>query len=175
MVDPGTAARRLTLMRHAEAAPASAGASDHDRSLTDDGCHQARILGQRFARDLLMPDQILASDAERTLQTARSFLAGAGRRRPLYMVPDLYECTSDNLFDLIAEFANPLAAHVLVLGHNPTIAEAAMHLAGPPAKAGPAIQEFYPGSCAIFSVSSNDWTRLRPAVVRLEQALHPDS
>ncbi len=171
---PQTAVRRLTLMRHAEAAPAPAGADDRDRPLTNIGCRQARALGQRFASDALAPDQILASDAERTLATARSFLGGAALRRPLCLLPDLYGCASDMVFDLIAEFANPLAAHVLVLGHNPAIAEAAMQLAGPSAGTHSAIREFDPGSCATFAICSDGWTQLRRAAVRMERVIHPN-
>lgn len=162
---------RLSLMRHAEADLAPVGASDLERPLTGRGHDAALRLGKRLAAERLVPDQILASDAERTLMTARAFLAGANARRPVCLLPDLYDSPAETILEVVAASADPLAGHVLVLAHNPGIAQAAEYLAAAGNRIGPAIPDFPPGACAMFAVQQDGWASLTPGKVRLERVL----
>ena len=163
----------LTLMRHTEADLPPVGATDIDRPLTDRGCREARLAGRRLARERLLPDLIIASDSMRTMFTARYLLAGAERRRPVILLPDLYDSGPDTIFEAAAAHADPLAGHVLVLAHNPGIAAAALHLAGSASSGKNDIQEFPPGTMAIFTLHGGNWNRIRPENTSLEQVLYP--
>lgn len=169
MADSETAGLRLTLMRHAEADLSPIGATDHARPLTETGQLQARSIGQRLARDRQLPDQILCSDAERALQTARNLLAGARTRVPLLVLPVLYDSTEETILETLCTDADPLAGHVLLVAHNPGVAYAAAYLAGA------TINGFPPGTCASFAVLRGEWQKLRPDNVRLERVLYPEA
>lgn len=160
-------------MRHAEAALAPPGATDHERPLTEDGHSRTKTLGQRLVTFGRLPDQLLCSDAERAAQTGHYLLSGAQERRPMLMLPELYDCGPDELLETISLYADPLARHVLVIAHNPTIAMAAEHLAAGARGASSALRRFDPGSIAVFTVRATDWQQLRPNLVTLDKVCHP--
>ena len=166
--DRETAGLRLSLMRHAEADLAPLGATDHVRPLTGRGIRQAQGMGQRLARDRHLPDQVLCSDAERALQTARNVLSGARIRAPMFVLPDLYDSSPETILETLAAHADPLAGHVLLVAHNPGIAEVASFLAGA------AVDGYPPGTCAGFTVVNGEWQGLRPDTVRLARMFYAD-
>lgn len=169
MADSGTPGLRLTLMRHADADLPPVGTTDLARPLTENGLLQARTMGKRMAQDRQPPHQVLCSDAERTLQTARSLLAAAQVRAPLLVLPDLYDSTEETILKTLGAHADPMAGHVLLIAHNPGIAHAVSYLAGA------AIDGFLPATSASFTVLNGQWRKLRPASVKLERVLHPET
>ena len=125
----GVGRRRLWLIRHAEAEPASPGQSDFDRDLSPKGQRQCRALGrwlvERIGEDL---PTILVSPALRTRETARLALAG---RLPaggpgIATEPRIWEARPEELLALINEYAGPL----LLIGHNPGLEQAQFALTG---------------------------------------------
>jgi len=108
----------LILWRHAEAEPAQLGQDDMDRSLTAKGHKQARRMGQWL--DSVLPEscRILASPAVRTVQTAE----GLGRRYKVH--PDL--APGADASDILKAANWPASKEtVLVVGHQPTLGQAA--------------------------------------------------
>ena len=69
---------RLSLVRHAEAASTAAGSLDRHRVLTEAGRADAAALGRFLADEGQVPDQVLCSDAVRTVDTAHILLDAAG-------------------------------------------------------------------------------------------------
>ena len=164
---------RLTLMRHAEADLAPLGEPDLARPLTNRGSTFARQRGQQLAREGMVPDQILCSDAERTLLTARHLLAGAKERRPVLLLPALYDSNSDTILALTREHADELAGHVMVVAHNPGAADAAALLAAGDSGTVGAIDRFPPGTAATFTIAGGEWAGLSPRKARLERLMYP--
>lgn len=108
----------LILWRHAEAEPAQAGQDDMDRSLTAKGQKQARRTGQWL--DSVLPEncRILVSPAKRTVQTA----ACLGRKYKLHA--DL--APGADATDILKAANWPASREaVLVVGHQPTLGQAA--------------------------------------------------
>lgn len=108
----------LILWRHAEAEEAGPGQSDLERALTSKGQKQARRMGQWL--DSQLPDscRILSSPALRTLQTAE----GLGRKFKIH--PDL--APGADPADLLKAANWPAAREtVLIIGHQPTLGQAA--------------------------------------------------
>lgn len=128
-----SAARRLVLLRHAKAERPPA-VRDHDRWLTARGHRDAVAAGEWLAGAGLRPDLVLCSSARRTVQTWASLREGlgvAGSPEPeLRVEPDLYEASPAAVVNLVAEAADDVRT-VLVVGHQPTMSQVAVALAGP--------------------------------------------
>ena len=108
----------LILWRHAEAEEAQAGMSDLERALTAKGQKQARRMGQWL--DSQLPDscRILCSPALRTLQTAEAL----GRKFKIHS--DLAPGADPS--DILKAANGPGNKDaVLVVGHQPTLGQAA--------------------------------------------------
>ncbi|MGE5320265.1 MAG: SixA phosphatase family protein [Hyphomicrobiaceae bacterium] len=108
----------LILWRHAEAED---GIPDLDRQLTDKGRRQAARMADWLTPRLPQDTRVLVSPARRTLQTAQAL--GRGYKQ----VPALAPGASAE--DVLAAAGWPEAAYpVLIVGHQPTLGQAAMQL-----------------------------------------------
>ncbi|MET0154492.1 MAG: histidine phosphatase family protein [Rickettsiales bacterium] len=118
--------KTLTLLRHAEAAPA-AGRNDKRRPLTQRGANEARALGGALAESFSTDadaTRVLCSDAVRTTQTAEKLTGQEiGRRLPLESDAALYNASAQKIFSVIATQDDGLRA-LAVVAHNPGISEA---------------------------------------------------
>jgi len=116
----------LILWRHAEAEDAAAGGDDLRRALTTDGEQQAERMAEWLDHRLARSTRILVSPALRCQQTAKAL----GRK--FRTVPAIAPGASAD--ELIAAAGWPDATDpVLVVGHQPTLGEAAaLLLAGTP-------------------------------------------
>lgn len=120
--------RRLLLLRHAKAAPAIVG-DDYDRPLTERGEEEARGVGELIARKGLIPDLVIYSGSRRTKQTTE--LVMAGWTHPAKATEDnrIYDATRQLVYLLVR--ALPASADsVMLVGHNPGMADVASLLAG---------------------------------------------
>ncbi|HKK29373.1 MAG TPA: histidine phosphatase family protein [Alphaproteobacteria bacterium] len=167
--------RRLTLMRHAEAAAAASGQQDRDRPLTEAGAADARKIGECLARDRETPDQLLCSDARRARETAEMLLAGCGVSGQPTVLPDLYNADPEGVLLLIGENADDNAEHVLVVGHNPTIGALAYGFAArtvPEGEQNPAV-DYAPATATQFAIANREWSEVRPLTVQFNRVLRP--
>lgn len=148
------AARFLTLVRHAQAEPASGGGpdADHERALTARGRRDAEALAASLATAVegVAPiDRVLSSDATRTRQTL-ALLApalgpaggGAAFERALYLA------SADALAERVGTALADGSRHVLLVGHNPGIELLGARLAGAPGLA--------MGTCARLTLRLGD-------------------
>jgi phosphohistidine phosphatase len=119
---------RLLLLRHAKAAPQDP-ARDSERPLIDRGRRDAALLARFIAEQKRRVDAIVHSGARRAEQTAKIVANELPKGLPVLIEPRLYEAGA-------GEFLNALSAlpdtHqcALVVGHNPSLAEAARRLVG---------------------------------------------
>lgn len=106
---------RLILMRHAKSSWDDPSMDDHDRPLNDRGERSARAIGDWLRAQGYVPDRILSSSAERTVETAK----GLGLDRvPALFTPSLYLAGPDQM---LAQLHQAEGHCVLMLGHNPGI------------------------------------------------------
>jgi phosphohistidine phosphatase len=125
-------ARRLTLLRHAQAQPHEHYAEDFERPLTRRGDAEAREMGNRIVQRGLVPDLILASPAERTWATAQIIAAACELdQKQLLCARELYQAPAEIIMRLICARAAGVH-HVLVCGHNPGISHLASRLGPKP-------------------------------------------
>ena len=164
--------RRLTLLRHGEAAaPGQAGPDgDFERALTRRGEAEAWDSASGIAAASPPPTRILASDARRTGQTAAIARDALGLPSRDY-APDarLYHADVRALLAVIAE-VDDACGHLLVVGHNPGLSEL-VHVLAP----GSAFGSLATGAWATLESPAESWALLDSERARLERSGSPSA
>jgi phosphohistidine phosphatase len=120
--------RRLLLLRHAKAVPATDPLTDSARPLAERGLRDARRIGERLRQHRVRPALILSSPATRALQTAELVAAALGyAREEIALEPRLYLAEPATLIAVIADQSIETET-LLVVGHNPGLTELAHRL-----------------------------------------------
>jgi phosphohistidine phosphatase len=124
LVSMGIAAqdKSLLLMRHGKAEEGS-GKPDHDRVLAKRGVRQGELAGAWLREQGLVPDLVICSTAVRTRQTWDAVRRGGARAEYVEYRRPVYQGGAESLIETIREDAGD-SSIVLVVGHNPTMAEA---------------------------------------------------
>lgn len=123
--DP-TTTHRLILLRHAKTEPVAE--SDAARELTDRGRAQSRALSDVLGRLVRGTVHAYVSSAVRTVQTWRLAAAGIEADVTSEQLDALYTADSDDLLALVRATDDSVAT-LVVVGHNPTIADVVARLA----------------------------------------------
>ena len=120
--------RKLVLLRHAKAAR-EAGGGDKERPLTRRGREDAARAGHYIVEEKLLPNLAVVSDARRARETLDCLMHAAGKSFKVLIDPEIYLAED---FVLLAELhrAPDLAQTLLVVGHNPGLADFAWRVAG---------------------------------------------
>ncbi len=151
--------KRLILMRHAKSDWSGPARRDHDRPLAPRGQRAAPRIGRWLAENGWSPDQALVSSARRTQETWQRMTALHRTCPAPAVLPALYGAAARDILRLVQ--AHGRGATLLVLGHNPGIAEAAALLARHP----PADGDFarYPtAATTVLEFPVADWRALAP-------------
>jgi len=154
--------RRLTLVRHAKSSWSDPSLPDNERPLSGRGERDAPAMAAWLAASGERPDSILTSHARRAVMTARAFAAGLGLPEEIVRVDRrLYLAPAELVIDVLRAQDDRLS-HVLAVGHNPGISEAANWLV--PALA---VESLPTTAVVTIEVDADRWARLGPAVCRL--------
>jgi phosphohistidine phosphatase len=121
--------RTLGLVRHAKAGGGDGG-MDADRSLTELGIEQCRIVARELCGLDLTPDVALVSKAKRARQTFEAMAAATGWDVEPAILESLYIGYVEDVMAAVRE-CDPEAGTVMVFGHEPTMSSAGYKLAGP--------------------------------------------
>jgi phosphohistidine phosphatase len=167
-------ARRLILFRHAKSAwPEDV--ADHERPLGKRGKRDAPVAGRWLGRSGYLPDAVVCSTAWRTRETWE--LASAGlisaapaathptATPPVCYEPRVYEATADGLLMLIREFPD-YERTVLIVGHNPGLAELTVGLAASPPDPPDPPAAFPTAAIAVLALPG-PWASAGPGQARL--------
>lgn len=117
--------KRLILTRHAKSAWDDPLTPDHDRPLNERGKAAAADLGQWLASRGHVPDLVLCSDALRTRRTWSGVAPALPGTPILDLKPALYHAGPDVM---LAVLRHATGDCVMMIGHNPGIAEFAQRL-----------------------------------------------
>ncbi|MDN5787285.1 histidine phosphatase family protein [Pseudorhodobacter sp.] len=117
--------KRLILTRHAKSAWNDPLTPDHDRPLNERGHLAAADLGQWLNSRGYIPQEVLCSDALRTRQTYDGIAANLIGAPEVTLKPTLYNAAADVM---LAVLRHATAETVLMITHNPGIAEFASRL-----------------------------------------------
>ena len=146
--------KRLILTRHAKSAWDDPLTPDHDRPLNDRGKTAAADLGQWLASRGYIPGEVLCSDAVRTRKTWSGIAPALPGSPALELKPALYHAGPDVMLAVLRHATHDT---VMIIGHNPGIAEFAARLVAHP----PLNAEFarYPtGSTLVVDFNIENWT-----------------
>ena len=116
--------RRLILTRHAKSSWDDPAMEDRDRPLNARGRAAALELGDFLASRGLEPEEVLCSSATRTRETWDRVERAVIETRPeVSYVEDLYHAAPEMMLQVLRTASAPT---VMMLGHNPGIAESAL-------------------------------------------------
>jgi phosphohistidine phosphatase len=145
--------KRLILTRHAKSAWDDPATPDHDRPLNDRGKAAAADLGQWLASRDYVPGEVLCSDALRTRKTFSGIAPALPGTPVLELKPALYHAGPDVM---MAVLRHATADVVMMIGHNPGIAEFASRLvAHPPGN--PEFARYPTGATLVVDFDAADW------------------
>lgn len=166
---------RLMLLRHAKSAWPD-GVADFDRPLGERGRKAAPLIGNYMGRHDLVPDRALVSTARRAQETWGLVAAALPSGIAVKNTRAIYEVGADRILDAIRETDGSVKS-LLVVGHNPGMADLALELAGAgdePARMRLA-EKFPTAGLAVLEFKAAGWTELAPASARLIAFLTPRS
>ncbi len=130
-------AQELLILRHAKSAWDTDAPSDFERPLAGRGKRDCPRVGRRLAEAGLLPDLVLCSPARRARQTARRVLKAAGADREAIRYEErLYGAGPDTVLEILAERGGGYS-RILVVGHNPGLADLVRRLGGAAAPVAP--------------------------------------
>ena len=148
--------KRLILTRHAKSSWDNPAMPDHDRPLNERGRAAAAELGVWLASRGYVPGEVLCSDSLRTRKTWAGLAAALPGVPVLHLKPALYHAGPDVMLAVLRHAAEDC---VLMIGHNPGIAEFAGRLVARP----PVSAEFgrYPtGATLVCDFGVESWAEV---------------
>lgn len=122
--------KSLFLLRHAKAITGEVNMPDQDRPLSDRGFKQASQLGEKLFKKGICFDIILSSPAIRAITTAQLLINRLDLKGSNILIdPRIYQADDQAIIELISKF-NKKYDHLLVIGHNPGLADLASRISG---------------------------------------------
>ncbi|MDE8346543.1 MAG: histidine phosphatase family protein [Acidocella sp.] len=165
---------QLILLRHAQAVPFSAQATDHDRALTPRGTLAAASIGRAMRSAGVSPDVVLVSSALRTQQTFTALEAASvwDEWPNIDTIPALYMATKTQLLEILRNLPETVRS-ALAIGHNPGLHELAIDLSGPrnPRPDLARLHDSYPTATLTEFLVTTPWRRLAPGAATLQRYL----
>ena len=160
--------KTLYLLRHAKSDWGEPGLDDHDRPLDARGERAAAVIGIHFAQQRYQPSLVLCSSARRTRQTLESLLPHLPGHPELVFERGIYMASCAALLSRVREIDDAKSA-VLLIGHNPGIADLARTLvgSGEPASLRRLASRFPTAASAVCEFDLERWGDLRPRAGRL--------
>jgi phosphohistidine phosphatase len=151
--------RTLVLLRHAKSAYPD-GVADHDRPLAPRGIREAALAGEWLRANVPAVDSVLCSTATR----ARETLAHTGIDAPVRYLDRLYGATPGTVIEQVNQVSDETTT-LLVVGHEPTISELALVLAGIEGSDTAALEQIsvkFPTSGTAILRVADSWEHLEP-------------
>ena len=145
--------KRLILTRHAKSSWDDPLTPDHDRPLNERGKMAAADLGQWLASRGYVPDEVFCSDALRTRKTFSGIAPALPGAPTLELKPSLYHAGPDVM---LAVLRHAKSETVMLIGHNPGIAEFAARLVTR-APINPEFARYPTGATLVVDFMIDDW------------------
>ena len=121
--------KSLLLLRHAKSDWADMTLEDHDRPLNDRGRESAALIGSYLAEQRYNVDLVICSSAMRTRETLDLMFKAGNLRWPVEYTRPVYDATTNTLFSIVRNLSDSLNT-VMILGHNPSMQDMTLLLAG---------------------------------------------
>ena len=155
-------------MRHAKAEQGDFETFDFNRKLADKGKIDANSAAKVLKTHLQKIDLIVTSSSKRTAKTAKIVAENFDfDKKEIVFVDELYEAETNAYIHVIRNLSDLDANTVLLVGHNPTIGAMAAIMSDFK------IQEFKPGSFAVFQIPLDTWKLFKIEESKLELSHKP--
>jgi phosphohistidine phosphatase len=168
--------RSLTLLRHAKSSWADETVDDFHRPLNDRGRKAAAAMGRYLVAKGARFDLVLASPAQRVVETLAGLAAGGWEAGPVQFDSAIYHASTRDLLAMVRAAPDPVR-RLLLVGHNPVIGMLALQLSvddGAGLRAEVAAN--YPtGALAGLELDIEDWSEAGPECGRLVEFTVPRS
>ncbi|MCC7321241.1 MAG: histidine phosphatase family protein [Rubellimicrobium sp.] len=161
---------RLILTRHAKSDWSAPGQEDAERPLNAHGRDEAGQIGRWLSSRGYRPDLVLSSPAQRTVETMEHLLAALGAEPATRIEPALYAA---GMPALMATLRAVEGQTVLVIGHNPGIADLAAALVHD-RPFNPRFADFPTGATAVIDLALPGWDGIAPGLGALRDFVTPD-
>lgn len=148
--------KRLILTRHAKSSWDDPLMTDHDRPLNPRGVAAAADLGGWLASRGYAPGQVLCSDALRTRKTWEGILPALPGAPVVDIKANLYHAGPDVM---LAVLRHATADCVMMIGHNPGIAEFAHRIVAR-APLNPEFQRYPTGATLVCDFAVESWDQV---------------
>ncbi|EEW23934.1 SixA phosphatase family protein [Rhodobacter ferrooxidans] len=145
--------KRLILTRHAKSNWDDPLTPDHDRPLNERGKAAAADLGDWLASRGYVPEKVLCSDALRTRATWSGIAPALPGTVTVQLKPALYHASADVM---LAVLRHATVDTVMMIGHNPGIAEFAHRLVAH-APINPEFQRYPTGATLVVDFAIDAW------------------
>lgn len=160
--------KTLLALRHAKSSWGDPSLDDHERPLNKRGERAAPRMGRLLLDEGLVPDVILSSTAVRARTTAKMVAEVAEFSGRMSLRDDLYLAPPSRIVAVVAELDDTVAERVMVVAHNPGMAELVAGLTGAPEVSFPT------AALAQIELDIESWSELaRPVDGRLVQLWRP--
>lgn len=164
--------KTLTLLRHAKSSWDDAVARDFDRPLNRKGQRAAEAMG-RHAKTLgLTFDHVVASPAERVVETLKHFATGYGEDLTPQWDAGVYLASTATLLDVVHALPET-ADSVLLVGHNPGFEELVLLLTSEGPLRDDVEIKFPTASLAELHFQLPGWAKVMPATASLARFVRP--
>lgn len=166
--------KTLILLRHAKSGMGEPGQRDFDRTLNAKGQRAAAAMGRHLKSLGVGFDQVIASPAARVVDTLDHFGRGFGGLPAIGYDKRAYLASAAGLIELI-HGADPAAARLLVVAHNPGLEDLVLELAADTG-AGPRddVEEKFPtASVAELRFAVDAWGRAAAGGATLTRFVRP--
>lgn len=141
--------KRLILLRHAKSSWDDPTLADRDRPLNKRGRKSAKAIGKWLQEIGITPDLTLCSDAVRAKETLKRLKLGGKAK----VMPELYMAEADQILEAMQKADG---ACVMLIAHNPGIADFAQRLVSSPPPHG-RFADFPTGATLIVDIPMTDW------------------
>jgi phosphohistidine phosphatase len=166
--------RRLLLLRHAKAVPAT-GHDDHARGLIERGRRDAARIAATIAEAGLIPELVVHSGAERARETAAVVAKAWPQPVETRVEPALYDASRHAVLAVARELPDT-ASTAMIVAHNPGVADLANALVGGGRRSDIArmANKFPTAALAVFELDAPRWRDVAPGSARLLRFATPD-
>ena len=162
--------RRVHLLRHAKSSWDDATLGDHDRPLAPRGIKASARLAHWIQENDIRPELILCSSALRATETLAKVEHALGSPR-IVVADSFYAASADALKHRLSQLS-PTLHDVLLIGHNPGLADVCQMLAQP-SQEKERIAEKLPTGAFVTLETRVDWADLGPGCATIVHLVLP--
>jgi phosphohistidine phosphatase len=166
--------KRLYLLRHAKSSWKEPGLSDFERPLKHRGREACAVMAAYMAQHGIAPDLVLCSPARRAAETLGLIVRHLGRELDTVFRERLYMASAPELLAELRGVDDQVEA-LMVVGHNPGLADLARGLvgSGEPAALAALSRKVPTAALACFDLDCQRWAQAAPEGAHLSAYATP--